>query len=85
MMITPDKSLAMLYFENRCEIPKISKLLTDEQYVLHWFDPVTGYWVKDPQSVKTGEQGFLKLDAFPDGAKVSEKDWALKLKIARKG
>jgi hypothetical protein len=81
MMTLPDKEMAMLYFENRCEAPKIAGLAPERNYALHWFDPITGEWLETLSPIKTDEQGVIILTSFPDGNKISDRDWALKIKI----
>lgn len=81
MMRTPDSKLAMLYFENKCNIPYLSGFTPDQAYLLHWLDPVSGEWVNNSVEINSDEFGNIELDAFPDGEKLSSKDWSLKIKI----
>lgn len=83
MMRLPDQKLAMLYFENGCEIPAISGLLPESEYRLDWFDPILGEWL-EVRGQKTDPHGILKLSVFPSGEKKSKRDWALKVKIVDK-
>ncbi len=79
MLCLPDNSLAMLYFENQCEVPAISGFEPDQAYELNWFDPVSGNWVDDPETLTTNEDGTLTIAHYPDGSTVSTRDWGLKL------
>lgn len=77
MMRTPDKNLALLYFENNATLPTLSGFKPDESYLLQWFDPVEGKWEKmvDIQSNGAGE---LNLSDFPDSNRPNN-DWAAKI------
>lgn len=78
MMKTQDKKLAMLYFENKCEIPSISGFIPNKEHELTWFDPLTGLW-KDSLKMLTDDEGNISLKEFPDGENISLKDWSLKI------
>ena len=80
LLMSPQKELAFAYFENNCEIPRISGFVPAMKYQIQWFDPETGKWVKDPLKTSAGADGNIKLAGFPDGRKVSGKDWCLKIK-----
>jgi len=80
MMQTPDKKLNMLYFENKCEVPQITGLLSNTEYNLIWFDPITGEWLKNVETTKTTAEGILKITSFPDDTRISQRDWSLKIK-----
>jgi hypothetical protein len=79
MMWLPDKSLAMLYFENKCETPQISNLFPQKEYLLNWFDPISGKWLEDSLILSTNDTGVLSINNFPDGGKISTRDWSLKM------
>lgn len=80
MMRSPDRSLAMLYFENRAEIPGLHGFSPDTEYVLAWFHPVEGAWF-DPIYLESDGGGNIQVPAFPDGSRISDRDWALKIKL----
>lgn len=80
MMRTPDRKLAMLYFQNLSVIPKITGLLPEIAYQLEWFDPVTGEW-GEPLSLKSDTSGRIHPGHFPDGDTLSSRDWGLKIKL----
>ncbi|MBD3266800.1 hypothetical protein GF373_09035, partial [bacterium] len=82
MMRTPDKRLAMLYFENQCEVPNLSGFLPAQAYKLHWFNPRTGKW-QDSRRVKTNKKGEIHLQAFPGHEEATMSDWALKIKAGK--
>ena len=82
MMITPQKDFALIYFENKAELPQISHLKNNTSYAFQWYDTKTGNW-KEKQVLKTDGSGKLNLPNFPDGSKVSSTDWAAKIKVVR--
>lgn len=80
MMTLPDKEMGMLYFENKCEAPIITGLLPNKKYEFKWFDTISGEWL-EPESIKSDEDGKIKISAFPKGSNISARDWALKIKV----
>jgi hypothetical protein len=83
MMRTPDRSLAMLYFEESCGLPVLRNMAPDAEYRLNWFNPGTGEWLADAPSARSDANGNLKLAAFPGGGSKTgrNEDWALKLTL----
>lgn len=79
MMRTPEKDLALLYFEYRSELPKLAGFVQNTSYALAWFNPTTGDW-EEKVSVKSNNKGDIVLPGFPDGQNPSARDWALKIK-----
>lgn len=79
MMRTPDKTLAMLYFENQSEIPALSGFMPKSAYKLNWFDPVQGEWLPGTITVESDENGKIELISFPGNKRVADKDWSLKI------
>lgn len=80
MLLSPEKDLAFLYFENACEIPKVSGLQANSNYSAQWFDPINGEWLEST-TLTTTESGEVSLEAFPDGEGISTQDWALKFVV----
>jgi hypothetical protein len=80
MLLAPEKDLAFLYFENACEIPKVSGLQSSTSYKVQWFDPLNGEWLESTTLTAT-EIGEVSLEAFPDGEGISIQDWALKFVV----
>jgi hypothetical protein len=78
-MRTPEKDLALLYFENQSELPAITGFIPNTSYALYWFETIHGEW-KNPIQIKTDKKGKLVLPEFPDGQNPSATDWALKIK-----
>jgi hypothetical protein len=78
MMRTPEKDLAMLYFENRSVLPELAGFTAGKSYTLEWFDPIDGEWVTK-SVVKTDKRGRIVLPGFPDGQNPSPRDWAAKI------
>ncbi len=79
MMRTRNRELAMVYFENSCEIPLISGLNPKSEYIINWFDPLAGVWLDGLDTGLTDESGNLQLKIFPDRKIISTQDWSLKL------
>ncbi len=79
MMRTADKSMAMLYFELKCTIPRLSGFLPSTTYTIQWFETLTGEWDK-AIILQSDKKGVIDLLAFPGGNSMNEKDWALKIK-----
>ncbi len=80
MLLKPEKDLAFVYFENKCEIAEVSGLLENQTYKVSWFDPIDGEWL-DQLEINSDENGTLKLSKFPSGKIVSTRDWAVKIKL----
>ena len=78
MMCTPKGDFALLYFENRSVLPKLSGFMENESYKFRWFNPRNGKWEKST-IIKTDKNGELNLPAFPDGKDPSSTDWAAKI------
>ncbi|HQE95667.1 MAG TPA: DUF4038 domain-containing protein [Candidatus Marinimicrobia bacterium] len=78
MMRTPDKNLAMLYFENQSVLPTLSGFKPNTMYHFKWFDPRNGEW-KETQAIQTDKKGNIKVPPFPDGNNPSTRDWAAKI------
>jgi len=78
MMRTEKKDLAFLYFENKAERVKISKLEPKRSYQFTWYNTRTGQWLEN-SAVSTDSQGIAQLPPFPDGGDVATLDWAAKL------
>jgi hypothetical protein len=76
---TLDRALYFCYFELGCPQATLSGVEPDATYELRWFDPRTGQWLADEQSLVADGAGTLTLPAFPSGETTSETDWALKL------
>lgn len=83
MMRTPDKDLAMLYFENQAVLPTLSGFQPSTSYNFKWFDPRNGEW-QAVKTVKTDRKGDLNIPPFPDGNNPSATDWAAKISIVSK-
>lgn len=79
-MRTEDKNLFMLYFEKGCKKPLLSETQREVEYEFNWYDPETGEWIKT-ERVSANIRGFLQFPDFPEGDSISNKDWAVKVKI----
>ena len=78
MMCTSEKDFALLYFEGKSVLPKISGFKENTPYNFEWFNPRNGKW-ENSVIIKTNENGELNLPAFPDGKNPSVSDWAAKI------
>ena len=82
MMRTPDKDLALLYFENGAGRVTISGMSPAKTYRWTWFDPRQGQWLT-PTTVTTDHDGALTAPPFPGGTTRATTDWAAKLTRVR--
>jgi hypothetical protein len=83
-MRTPDRSLALLYFESACQRVAVKGLAANARYRAQWFDPRAGRWSDCGSGILASDaQGRLALPDYPGGAAVAPADWALKLKLER--
>ena len=80
LLLSPQRTLGFLYFENACEIPDITGLIPETNYTLHWYHPQDCMWLESGQVAMTDTAGVLSLPAFPDDPQLSGQDWALKIK-----
>lgn len=80
MMRTAEKDLALLYFENKSEVPKLKGFIPGKTYTLKWFDPLTGKWEK-PLTLRADDEGTLNLQSFPQQESVASRDWAAKISL----
>ena len=78
MMRTENKDFALLYFENQSVLPELNGFVPNTNYLLTWFDTVKGDW-KTPLSLKSDDNGKIKLQDFPNGQNPTNIDWALKI------
>ena len=80
MMRSPDKELALLYFENACVLPILFNFIPGLDYSFQWYHPKTGEW-KDTVFIKADNKGVLHLPDFPGNKKKSSSDWAAKIVV----
>jgi len=80
-MRTDTKDLFMLYFEKDCPKAALNGALPGAHYELHWFDASTGSWL-ETESIESDQEGKINMPDFPPGSKISNKDWAVKLKLS---
>lgn len=78
MMITPEKDLALLYFENQAVIPEITGFIPNTSYSLAWFNTVTGAW-SEKTTLQSNKKGIIAIPSFPEGNKIAGNDWAAKI------
>lgn len=73
MMRTPERDLALLYFENQAVLPTLKGFSKDASYRWFWYNPRTGDWLK-PIGLRSDSEGRLASPDFP-----GRDDWAAKL------
>jgi len=78
MARTPDTDLALLYFENEAVLPTLRGFQAATEYVLTWFDPISGEWLA-PLHVRSDAAGTIVLTSFPDSANPAARDWAARI------
>lgn len=78
MMRNADRDFALLYFENKAEVTRLSGFSKNARYRWTWFNPRTGSWTQDGLVVADAV-GTILSPAFPSGAPATINDWAAKL------
>jgi hypothetical protein len=81
MMRTPDKHLALLYFENKSVLPVLQNFTPGAEYLFQWIQPLTGEWMES-ELIKADDRGILRVPDFPEADRPFN-DWAAKI-IAKK-
>jgi hypothetical protein len=81
MLLSASKELAFLYFENKAEPPLISGLIPNKEYSLKWFNPISGEWLDDTDSLVAGNSGEIKIDELPTDETTLYRDWCLKINV----
>jgi len=78
LMRTPDKTLGLLYFENKASRSRADGWRPSSRYLLTWFDPRAGAW-RDALELRSDRDGRIQLPPFPGGLDTSDTDWAAKI------
>jgi hypothetical protein len=78
LMRTPDRSVGLLYFENRAARAQTIGWRPGSSYRFTWFDPRAGAW-RESIDLMSDSVGALQLPPFPSGPDVASTDWAAKL------
>jgi len=78
MMSTPEKDLALLYFENLSVLPELSSFIPNTKYSFHWFSPAKGEW-SETIIIQADKNGKISLPPFPDQQNPADIDWAAKI------
>jgi hypothetical protein len=78
MMRTPDKVLALLYFESGSARATVAGLAPATSYRWTWFDPRQGKW-RTPITLTATRDGALSAPRFPGSVGRATTDWAAKL------
>lgn len=74
MMRTPDRRLALLYFEHGAVLPALHGFAPGAAYTLRWADPATGEF-HAPVRLAADAGGVLRLPPFPSTSRPFS-DWA---------
>jgi hypothetical protein len=82
MMRTPDRELALLYFEARAVRPRLAGLSPGARYLWSWYDPREGRWAPRVE-VRSDPDGRLEAPPFPGPPDEALEDWAAKLVAVR--
>ncbi len=75
LMRTPDKTLGLLYFENKSSRSRADGWRPSSRYLLTWFDPRAGAW-RDTVELRSDRDGRIQLPPFPGGLDTADTDWA---------
>jgi len=78
MMRTPDRELALLYFENHAVSSKLAGFGAGNRYRWTWFNPRTGDWLA-PLELAADGQGAIASPVLPEATPGASNDWAAKL------
>jgi len=78
LMRTPDKTLGLLYFENKASRSRADGWRPSSRYLLTWFDPRAGAW-RDTVELRSDRNGTIQLPPFPGGLDTADTDWAAKI------
>ncbi|MDE2161810.1 MAG: DUF4038 domain-containing protein [Alphaproteobacteria bacterium] len=78
MMRTPDRHLALLYFEFHSVRPQLTGFSPNVHYRWSWYDPRDGHWVP-AIDIEADGQGTLLAPLFPDAQTQATLDWAAKI------
>ena len=82
MLRDRDKKLAFLYFENGTVRQTIHGMIPEKRYRAQWYDPRTGQWSgMNGGTLVADGSGTIEMPPYPWGRKVSDNDWAAKLKL----
>lgn len=81
LMRTTDKTLGLLYFENKAQRGRSAGWRPASPYRFTWFDPRAGAWGASIDLLSDGA-GTIPLPPFPGGQDVAATDWAAKI-VAR--
>ncbi len=78
MMRTQERDFALLYFENESVVPELNNFKPNTDYVLQWFNTISGEW-SDEIEINSDTKGTILVSEFPNGEKKSSIDWAAKI------
>jgi len=78
MMRTPERDLALLYYEHLAGPATLTGMTPGATYTWAWFDPRSGDWVA-ARDVFADSAGQIVTPAFPDAGQSPMRDWAAKL------
>jgi hypothetical protein len=82
MMCTPEKDFALLYFENKAQLPRLNGFTPNARYNFLWYHPKTGRWEK-AIAVVADKNGTIITPKFPSAATAINVDWAAKVVLSK--
>jgi Protein of unknown function (DUF4038)/Domain of unknown function (DUF5060) len=80
-MRTPDRKLALLYFEHSAIRPRVTGFEPGGRYRWTWYDPRIGSWSR-AVPVKADTRGTFTAPRFPGGGAQAAGDWGAKIVAA---
>ncbi|MBK7106276.1 MAG: DUF4038 domain-containing protein [Ignavibacteriae bacterium] len=78
MMRNSEKDFALLYFENKSEIPILKNFLSQKEYFFSWYNTISGEWL-NKVIVESDAKGTIIIPNYLGNVKISSQDWAAKI------
>ncbi|MCG6921335.1 MAG: DUF4038 domain-containing protein [Acidobacteria bacterium] len=82
MMRTPDRELALLYFELKAPRPRLAGVSPRTRYRWSWYDPRLGRWAPQVE-LRSDADGVLDAPPFPGATDEAPEDWAARVAAVR--
>ena len=82
-MRNSEKDFALLYFENKSEIPILKNFLPQKEYFFSWYNTISGEWL-NKVIVESDAKGTIIIPNYPGNEKISSQDWAAKIYLITK-
>ncbi len=78
MMVTRKKNFALLYFESKSVMSKLTGFKPNKSYDFRWYNPRNGQWNYNIV-IRANDEGILTVPLFPERQSPSTMDWAAKI------